>query len=94
MSYNTIASMKSDPDLRRRIVACAAMEGQGAPDQWTDLSIWKIVANQEMEAAYASALAAPGPLPAGADEGVITDAMILARVQAVRRGDPLPAPYA
>jgi hypothetical protein len=43
--------------------------------------IWAVASANDVEAAYASALAAENPDPGG-DETVITDGMILAHVQA------------
>ena len=43
---------------------------------------WEVSAKSDIEAAYASALAAGNENPGG-DEGVITDGMILAAVQSL-----------
>lgn len=80
MSYNTIAAMVADLDLRPRLYACAGREGVAEPQTWVDANVWRIVANAEMEAAYAYAQGTSVPRP-GRDEGVISDAVILAHVQ-------------
>lgn len=83
MSYNTIAKMAYDPDLRRRLYACAGQEDIPFPTHWVDDNIWTIVSNPEFEAAYAYALGTGVPNP-GQDEGVISDAVILAHVQPLK----------
>ena len=88
MSYNTISTMKDDPLLRQRIVACAAQEresrGQTYPDHeaWVAAHIWTFVTHQDWVNAYAYAVATNVPDP-GSNESVVTDAMILAGVQPV-----------
>ena len=71
----------NDLALVDRVSAAVAQEGSTAPagDAWTVM--WPLSAASDVEAAYASALAAGNPDPGG-DEGVITDGMILANVQA------------
>lgn len=81
MSYNTIALNAADPAFQRRLLACTAQEGADNPNQAAYALTWPVVTRSDIEAAYASALAASNPNPGG-DEGVITDQMILGAVQA------------
>ena len=89
MSYNTIFISSTDEVLQGRITACCIQEGH---DPETD-AMWKVYTAQDVEAAYASALAADNPDPGG-DEGVVTDGMILANVQAFFNPMPLGMPLA
>ena len=101
MSYTTIAQCATDSELQARLLAAIASEaflgaGQGTTtgDQVADhgptivlgLFTWPVAAAADIEAAYASALAAGNPHP-GADPAVITDAMILGNVQAAWPAD-------
>jgi hypothetical protein len=52
------------------------------------LMTWPVVIASDVEAAYASALAAGNPSPGG-DPAVITDGMILSNVQAKWPTDPV-----
>lgn len=81
MSYGTINQCANDTSFNGRLTAAAAAEG--APDPTTEAYRlrWPIAAASDIEAAYASALAAENPDPGG-DESVITDQMILSAVQA------------
>jgi hypothetical protein len=87
MSYNTIHTSSQDEVLLGRITACCAQEHK---EPLTDL-IWSVYVAQDVEAAYASALAAENPNPGG-DEGVVTDGMILSHVQAFGAMPLVPAP--
>lgn len=79
MSYLTIDQCANDRDMQARIRAAWAQEGADASTISPDL-FWSVAAAADIEAAYASALAADNPAP-GADESVISDAMILGVVQ-------------
>ena len=85
MSYNTINICARDQALLGRVTAAAAAETAGvgviSPDGIAHQVIWPIAAASDVEAAYASALAAGNPDPGG-DESVITDQMILSHFQA------------
>ena len=81
MSYTTINQCANDQALLGRITACAAQEGELVPASAAQQTIWAISSASDVEAAYASALAANNPNPGG-DESVITDGMILAKFQA------------
>lgn len=86
MSYATINECANDQALQGRVTAACAQEGAPAPQSTMYAIIWAVAAAGDIEAAYASALAAGNPNPGG-DETVITDPMILSAVQA-----HLPAP--
>lgn len=83
MSYNAQAALSQDGDFRNRVAACAAVEVDTPdhPTAWADRYLWDIAAAPGFADAYASALANEVPRP-GADESVISDAMILSAVQA------------
>jgi len=81
MSYNTINLCANDAALQGRVTAACAGEGQERPGAAMYEVIWSVAAASDIEAAYASAIAAGNPNPGG-DEAVITDGMILSAVQA------------
>lgn len=99
MSYATINTATNDRDLNNRVIAAAVQESHenaGVHDSAYAVAVrdnpaegvrmvWPVCIATEAE--YASALAADNPAP-GADESVITDAMILAAVQASWPADP------
>ena len=83
MSYATIWTSVSDQALSGRITACIAQEvavGANPYAYFPDVQ-WAVVTASDVEAAYAFALNSGNAAP-GADEGVITDGMLLAHVQA------------
>jgi hypothetical protein len=80
MSYNTINRCANDAALQGRVTAACAAEGEDSPNNAMYSVIWGVAAKSDIEAAYASALAADNPNPGG-DESVITDGMILSAVQ-------------
>lgn len=83
MSYSTINACALDESFQGRVTAAAAAEGYPDPPvaMFSHLR-WPVAAKSDIEAAYASALAAGNPDPGG-DEAVITDGMILSAVQSV-----------
>jgi hypothetical protein len=81
MSYSTIFRCANDTHFRGRITACAAQEHAADPDAAAEQLMWPVSSATDIEAAYASAIAAGNPEPGG-DESVITDQMILSAVQA------------
>jgi hypothetical protein len=97
MSYSTVFQCADDQALLDRVTACAAQEGAFDPMLAATSLRWPLSSASDVEAAYASALAAGNPDPGG-DPAVITDGMILANVQANWEGtpgtDPPPAPAA
>ena len=90
MSYATIAICANDAEFHDRVTAALAQEhGLDAPLAVAGNYVWQISSAQDIEAAYASALAAGNESPGG-DESVITDGMILAYVQANPPTEPAP----
>lgn len=89
MSYWDVAEMASDYDITQRSAACAAQEEIPGAYQWASQNQLDICAAEGWDEAWASARAGQGELAEGEtfqpgrDEGVITDGMILASVQAV-----------
>ena len=84
MAYADIAEIHGDYDLRQRMIACAATEHvAGSYEQWVADQAWALASQPGWESAWASAKAA-GKTDLGADEGVITDAMILSAVQTLK----------
>lgn len=81
MSYNTIYKCANDAAFTQRVTSCVAQENIKNPQSTAYTIIWGIAARSDIEAAYASALAADNPNPGG-DESVITDQMILSATQA------------
>jgi len=86
VSYSTINQCANDPAFASRVQSCVAQEQLARdmpvdPGTLTNTMTWAVAAATDVEAAYASALAASNPNPGG-DESVIADAMILAHVQA------------
>lgn len=81
MSYSSIYTSVYDSALRNRVTAACAQEGEASPDLALNSVIWPLCSASDIEAAYESALAGNNPNPGG-DPAVITDAMILAKVQA------------
>lgn len=79
MSYATIATCAGDGALTRRVTAAVVQEGNDVSQATTEY-LWSLSAASDIEAAYASALAAGNDDPGG-DEAVITDGMILSYVQ-------------
>lgn len=83
MSFASIADVSESGSLRRRVAACAAQEGEADPEGWAYTTRWQWAAAPGWGDAFASAEAGGNPDP-GAAEDVITDAMILTQVQAMR----------
>jgi hypothetical protein len=91
MSYKTIAAMTQSASLINRITAAAAQEHKSQPyTSWVVNNIWTIAASPGWDVAWESAIENDVADP-GANEGVITDGMILAAVQPIP-GDPDPLP--
>lgn len=89
MSYLSISKCIADLGFTERVRACVADEGQDVSTIPAEL-YWHVATADDIEAAYASALAAGIPNP-GSDETVITDQMILSSVQAFPSGATQPA---
>lgn len=79
--------MQQDYALRLRLYACAGEEGIENPQMWVDQNIWQIVANDEFDQSYSYALGTNVANP-GHDEGVISDAVILAHIQPLKPAAP------
>jgi hypothetical protein len=90
MSYKTQAKLADDLEIRARITACVATEGEKEPQRWVTENKWLLSAQPGWDAAYAYAITAGNNHP-GDDEGVITDGMILSAVQAIRPPAEVPA---
>jgi hypothetical protein len=82
MTYNTIATMAEDEALTRRVTAAVASEGILDPAGWLYPRIWQVASQPGWAGAWESAVAA-GITDPGANEGVITDGMILSGVQSI-----------
>lgn len=81
MSYNSINACANDLGFQGRATAAYAQEGATDPNAAYWQHRWALAADPSIEPPYESALAAGTPDP-GIDEAVITDAMLLAAVQA------------
>ena len=82
MAYEDVSKLAHDGNLRERLIAAAALEGIADPEAWVDGKRWEFAAQPGWADAYASAVATFIDLP-GLRPGVITDAQILAAVQAL-----------
>ena len=81
MTYANIAAITESASLQRRLQACAAEQQKPKPyGEWVYNHIWDIASAPGWAAKWASALAG-GVTDPGANEGVITDADILAVIQ-------------
>jgi len=80
MAYYDVALMTMDPDLRLRVKACVVLESIPSAESWVANHPWELAKQPGWDAAWASARAA-GKESIGADEGVISDDMILSAVQ-------------
>lgn len=81
-TYAAIAAAAASQSLRSRVAACAAQQGVTEPESWAYRTCWAWAAAPGWGAAWASAQAAGSPDP-GADEAVISDAMVLSQTQAL-----------
>lgn len=85
MNYNAIAEMSQSSSLRNRVTACAAECNKTDPSTWSATRMWQIAAAPGWNEAWAYAvdtLTVNQNPDIGARTDVITDAMILAAVQA------------
>ena len=96
MTYAVVATIRESPSLARRMTAAAATEANAAQvgdsafaGQWTSERSWDLASTPGWAEAWASADAG-GNVDPGADEAVITDGMILARVQNLLALYPMP----
>jgi len=86
MSYSTVSQCVADQAFSNRVTASIAQEQLAKGERVVPANLlgelsWAVAGASDVEAAYASAIAADNPNPGG-DESVITDAMILSHVQA------------
>ncbi len=90
MGYYEQSLLSQDGQFRDRVAACYAVETTSTdqqPTRWADSHLWAIAAAPGFADAYSSALAGSVPNP-GADPSVISDAQLLAAVQAELAGSP------
>jgi len=86
MTYLGQAAIADNARMNQRVAQCAAEQSVENPDQWTSVNRRSWAAAPGWADAWASALATHEDNPSydpGADEAVITDAMILGQVQAM-----------
>ena len=86
-TYNTAVKIASDEGIFYRCIASAAQEGQRDPIEWTQRHIWHLATQPGWGDAWEYALNI-GRTDIGDDDDVISDAMILASVQAIRANPP------
>jgi hypothetical protein len=84
VSYLTQGTIANNGPMHTRIAQCAAQQGNTTPDVWAadNARIW--AAAPGWDNAWESAMVSHSGDPTydpGADEAVITDAMILAQIQ-------------
>lgn len=95
MAYADQALLSRDVDFIDRLSASAAVEIDPVngypPDAWARANVWWIAAAPGFADAYASAIAGSVDRP-GNDPSVISDAQILAAVQAFEAEHPPPGP--
>lgn len=84
MSYLTQSKLAFDAVLADRVTACAASERVSDPAAFAVTHRWELSAQPGWVDAYASAIAGGDQSP-GANEGAITDGMILAAVQSINQ---------
>jgi len=86
MGYWDQSLLSNDDDFIQRVAACAAVEVTlpdfMSPLGWANENIWLVAAAPGFADAYSSAIAGNVPTP-GRDPSVISDAQILAAVQAL-----------
>lgn len=86
MTYNSVIEMAENLTLRTKFVAAAAGEGQADPEVWAIGHRWELASSPGWAASWDSAKAGmtinQNP-NLGERDDVITDAMILAAVQAL-----------
>lgn len=87
--YLTISTIAADQNMRQRVAACAAQEGEVTPEHWSFNNSYRWAASPGWAEAWESAVAGNNPAP-GADPAVITDGQILSTVQLLRNAaEPL-----
>ena len=88
--YADIAAAARNEDLRNRIAGCLSSLGRTDPHPLggADQIQWAVVGKESIADAYAYAVATNVPNP-GRDEAVVTDAAILAAVDAIVNPAPV-----
>lgn len=86
MAFSDIALLSGDGDFINRTRACVTTEGESDPVGWSMANQWQMAAAPGFGDAYASAIVNGINRP-GNDPSVISDAMILSAVQALRSDD-------
>lgn len=87
MTLQSIVDMARSDSLRARCAACAAQEGEADPNTWAQTYAWQLATQPGWADKWDSAKAGMTPQfnpDTGARPDVITDADILAAVQALR----------
>lgn len=79
-TYWGIYLVEESASLRYRVTSCAAQQGVPDPEPWMFMHRWQWASTPGWAAAYEYALNT-GNLDPGKDPAVITDLMILGRVQ-------------
>jgi hypothetical protein len=81
---------RDDTNLHARLIAAAEMTGVPGPTQWVAENVGALV-NADIDGttladvhAYAVTQQEPPPLPPGANPTYVTDAQLIAAVQAIR----------
>lgn len=81
MTYQDISDLANSNDLKKRMEACAADEGEtNNPWGWVSTNIWVLVTTPGWEEAWAYAVL-QGKEDIGRDPLVISDPMILSAIQ-------------
>lgn len=91
MSFYAASVMATNNALRDRIASCVAGEGEADPFGWLGRNIYRIVSDSDWVTKwdYAEDTKTHNVNPdTGARDDVISDAMILSRVQAIRAATP------
>jgi hypothetical protein len=82
MAYQDIVEMQGSQELMLRVSACAAGEGEAAPQDWVAVQSWALAAQPGWADAWSYAREQGIEAPErGRSDTVITDAMILSAVQ-------------
>lgn len=89
MAYSDVALLAQDIDFTLRTTACVAIEPDTPddPQTWAIDHMWDMAAQPGFGEAYGFAVANELPRP-GNDASVISDAQILAAVQAITALEP------
>ena len=96
----SVTAAARDDDLRTRLIAAAAMQGIGSPQQWVEARLHELAAAPVSEGSdtvasvyeyaastYAAAVAKLPPKP-GADPAIVTDTHLAHAVRHARKETP------